>query len=237
MERKAYDTDCNDLEWEFTSPYLTLMNQDAPQRTYDLREVFNGLRWLVRAGAAWRLLPHDLPPWSVVYQQTQRWIRAGVFEAMNHDLRRLLRGWEDRDENPTAAIIDSRTLQSTPTSGWRAGYDGAKRRNGSRVHLLVDTLGHLLTLHATAANEDERAQVDALCAAAQAETDASLELVYADQGYTGSRAAEAAAAHGIKLEIVKLAEAKKGFVLLPRRSRRGAHDWLGGTVPTTRARL
>lgn len=217
MERKAYDTDCNDLEWEFSAPYLTLMTEDAPQRTYNLREVFNGLRWLVRAGAAWRLLPHDLPPWTIVYQQTQRWIRAGVFEAMNHDLRRLLRHFEARNENPTAAIIDSRTLQSTPTSGWRAGYDGAKRRKGSRVHLLVDTIGHLLTLHATAANEDERAQVSALCAAAQAATQESLELVYADQGYTGPRAAEAAAAHGIELEIVKLAEAKKGFVLLPRR--------------------
>lgn len=189
------------------------MTEDAPQCTYDLREVFSGLRWLVRAGAAWRLLPHDLPPWPVVYQQTQRWIRADVFEAMNHDLRRLLREYEGRAENPTAAIIDSRTLQSTPTSGWRVGFDGAKRRNGSSVHLLVDTLGHLLDLHATAANEDERDQVAALCAAAQAEMEESLELVYADQGHTGPRAA----AHGIELEIVKLAEPRQGFVLLPRR--------------------
>ena len=217
MERKAYDTDCDDLEWEFAAPYLTLMNEDARQRTYDLREVFNGLRWLVRAGAAWRLLPHDLPPWTIVYQQTQRWIRAGVLEAMNHDLRRILRLLEGRAKDPTAAIIDSRTLQSTPTSGWRAGYDGAKRRKGSRVHLLVDTLGHLLALHVTAGNEEERTQVSPLCAAAQAETDHSLELVYADQGYTGPRAAAAAAEHGIELEIVKLAEAKQGFVLLPRR--------------------
>lgn len=217
MERKAYDTDCNDLEWEFVAPYLTLMTPDAPQRSYDLREVFNGLRWLVRAGAAWRLLPHDLPPWPVVYQQTQRWIRVGVFEAMNHDLRRLLRLWEGRKEDPTAAIIDSRTLQSTPTSGARAGFDGAKRRKGSRVHLLVDTLGHLLALHVTAANEEERAQVSPLCAAAQAETNDSLELVYADQGYTGPNAAAAAAAHGIRLEIVKYPEARQGFVLVPRR--------------------
>ena len=108
-------------------------------------------------------------------------------------------------------------MQATPTSGWRAGFDGAKRRNGSRVHLLVDTLGHLLALHVTAANEEERLQVSPLCAAAQAKTDNSRELVYADQGYTGPRAVAAAADHGIELEIVKLAEAKKGFVLLPRR--------------------
>ena len=162
----------------------------------------------VRAGAAWRVLPHDLPPWTIVYPQTQRWIRAGVFEAMNHDLRRLLRRWEDRDGDPSAAIIDSRTRQATPTSGWRAGLDGAKRRKGSRVPLLVDTLGHLLALHATAAQEDEREQSEAWCAAAQAATEASLELGSAAQGDTGPRAA----AHGIKLEIVKLAEPKKGFV-------------------------
>jgi hypothetical protein len=95
----------------------------------------------------------------------------------------------------------------------------------------------LLAVHATAAKEDERDQIDALCAAAQAETEESLELVYADQFYTGPRAAEAAAEHCIELEIIKLAEPKKVFVLLPRRSRRGAHNWLGSPVPTARARL
>jgi transposase len=100
IERKAYDTDCNDLEWEFVAPYLTLITTDAPQRTYELRKVFNGLRWIVRAGAAWRLLPHDLPPWSVVYQQTQRWIRAEVFTAMNHDLRQILRLLGGRARKP-----------------------------------------------------------------------------------------------------------------------------------------
>ena len=97
------------------------MTEEAPQRVHSLREGFNGLRWIVRAGAPWRMMPHDLPPWAIVYQQTQRWIRAGVFEAMVHDLRALLRLAKGRKEQPTAAILDSRTLRSSPESGQRAG--------------------------------------------------------------------------------------------------------------------
>src|SRR5512132_4410126 len=151
MIRNPYPSDVSDDEWAFVAPYLTLMREDAPQRDYPLREVFNGLRWIIRAGAPWRLMPNDLPPWWVVYQQTQRWINAGVFEAMVDDLRAVLRLAKGRKEQPTAAIFDSRTLQSSPESGGRAGYDGAKRRRGSKVHLAVDTLGQLLALLVTPA--------------------------------------------------------------------------------------
>jgi transposase len=89
------------------------MTEDAPQREHPLREVFNGLRYIVRTGAAWRLMPHDLPPWHTVYQQTQRWLAAGVFEAMVHDLRRLLRVTAGKNAEPSAAILDGCTLQST----------------------------------------------------------------------------------------------------------------------------
>jgi transposase len=217
MERKAYPSDVTDEEWALVAPYLTLMTEDAPQRTHALREVFNGLRWLVRAGATWRLMPHDLPPWEIVYQQTQRWLRAGVFEAIVHDLRELLRVAAGRKPQPTAAVLDSRTLQSTPESGARAAYDGAKRRKGSKVHAAVDTLGHLLALHVTAADEQDRAQVTELAERVQAATGETVELAFVDQGYTGESAAQQAEAHGIRLEVVKLPEAKRGFVLLPRR--------------------
>jgi transposase len=213
----GYPSDVSDEEWSLVVPYLTLMDVEAPQREYALRDVFNALRWIVRAGAPWRMMPHDLPPWQVVYQQTQRWLRAGVFEQLVHDLRMLLRLAEKRHPHPTAAIMDSRTLQSTPESGARAGYDGAKRRKGSKVHMAVDTLGHLLALHVTPANEQDRDQVEQLAARVQEVTDQSVELAYVDQGYTGDRPAEAAEVHGIALEVVKLPEAKKGFVLLPRR--------------------
>ena len=215
--RNPYPTDVSDDEWAFVAPYLILLPEDAGQRTYSLREVFNGLRWITRAGAPWRMMPNDLPPWWVVYQQTQRWIAAGCFAALVDDLRLLLREAQGRQRQPTAAIFDSRTLQSTPESGGRAGYDGAKRRKGSKVHAAVDTLGNLLALLVTPANDQDRAQAGELAQAVQDITGESVELAFVDQGYTGDAAAEAAQAHGIQLEVVKLPHAKRGFVLLPRR--------------------
>ncbi len=215
--RKAYPSDVSDEEWSFVAPYLALLPESAAQRQHELREVFNALKWLVRAGAPWRWLPHDFPPWQILYQQTRRWLQAGVFEAMVHDLRLLLRGFAGRKKRPTAAILDSRTLQSTPESGHRAGWDGAKRKNGSKLHAAVDTLGHLLALHVTPADEQDRAQVERLAAAVQAATGESVEIAYVDQGYSGDEPATAAARHGIRLILVKHPEAKLGFVLLPRR--------------------
>lgn len=215
--RKPYASDVSDAEWEFVAPYLTLFPLDAAQREYSLREVFNALRWLVRSGAPWRLMPNDLPPWATVYQQTQRWFRAGCFEAMAHDLRALLRLAQQREPAPSAVILDSRTVQSTPESGNRAGYDGAKRRKGSKVHVAVDTLGNLLALHVTAADEQDRHQVAELAQQVQQATGESVELAYADQGYTGQAASEQAKEHGMELVVVKHAEEKRGFVLLPRR--------------------
>jgi transposase len=182
-----------------------------------LREVFNGLLWLVRAGSGWQMMPHDLPPWTAIYQQARRGLNAGVFEDIVHDLRVLLRLADGRNEQPSAAIFDSRTLQSSVESGGRAGYDGAKRRKGSKVHMAVDTLGHLLALHVTAANEQDRTQVAQLAQQVQAVTGQSVEVAFVDQGYTGETAAEATADKGMRLEVVKLPDVKKGFVLLPRR--------------------
>src|SRR5437016_2051497 len=207
--RKPYSTDVTDEEWAFVAPYLALLPEDAGQRRYALREVFNALRWIVRAGAPWRLLPHELPPWPVIYQQTQRWIAAGCFEALVHDLRAILRLVQGRAPQPTAVVLDGRTLQSTPESGHRAGYDGHKKKKGSKLHMVVDTLGMLLTLKVTAANEQERAQVQDLAAEVQALTSGEVEICFADQGYTGEEPHQVAAELGIQLEIVKLPEAKR----------------------------
>jgi transposase len=215
--RKPYPSDVSDEEWAFAALYLTLVREDAPQRAHDLREVFNTLRWIVRAGASWRMLPHDFPPWEAVYQQTRRWIAAGVFEAIVHDLRALLRLASGRTPYPSAAILDSRTLRSSPESGHRAGYAGSKRKKGSKVHAAVDTLGHLLALHVTPANEQDREQVEKLAEAGQGASGDSVELAYVDQGYSGEAADAEAQAHGVLLEVVKHPEAKRGFVLLPRR--------------------
>jgi transposase len=217
MKRKPYPSDVTDNEWMFVAPYLTFMTEAAPQRKHELREIFNALRYLVRTGAPWRMLPHDFPRWEAVYQQTQRWLKADVFMHIAQDLRAILRVVNEREPDPTAAIFDARTLRSTPESGQRAGYDGHKRKKGSKVHLAVDTLGHLLALTVTPANADERSQVGELAQVVQEVTGQAVEIAFVDQGYSDDTAAEATEEHGIKLEVVKLPEAKKGFVLLPRR--------------------
>jgi transposase len=172
--RKSYSSDVTDEEWAFCAPYLTLMKEEAPQRDHPWREVFNGLHYLVHAGCTWRLMPHD-------------------FASLAHDLRALLRLLEERNEKPSAVILDSRTIQSTPESGQQAGFDGHKKRKGSKVHIAVDTLGHLLALKVTPANEQDRAQQV---------TQENVQVAFVDQGYAGEEPMEAAQAQGIRLEVV-----------------------------------
>src|SRR3954449_4122058 len=194
LDRPAYPSDVSDEEWALVAPYLALLRESSGQRDHELREVFNGLRYIVKTGAPWRWMPNDLPPWHAANQQAQRWLAAGCFEALAEDLRVILRLAAGHKAAPSAAILDSRTLRSSPESGERAGYDGAKRKKGSKLHLAVDTLGHLLALHVTPANVDERVEVEGLLRTVQAVTDNSVEVAFADQGYEGEKPAEAAAA-------------------------------------------
>src|ERR1700759_3361421 len=217
IARIPHPSDVSDDEWALIAPYLTLLPEDAKQREYPLREAFNGLRYIIKTGAQWRAMPHDLPPWAAVYQQARRWLAWGCFEALLDDLRAVLREALGRSADPSAVIIDARTLRSSPESGERAGYDGGKRKNGSKLHIAVDTLGNLLALRVTAANVDERTEVGALTREVQAVTDNNVEVAFVDQGYDGPNAAEAAAANEIELGFGKLPEATKSFVLLPRR--------------------
>jgi transposase len=210
--RAAYTSDVSDAEWDFCLTYLGLMKEDAPQGDYPLRELFNALRYIVRCGCQWRMMPHDLLPWQNVYQKAQRWMKACCFEAMAHDLRELSRVAKGRKAHPTAAIMDGRTLQSSPESGGRAGFDGYKRRKGRKVHIAVNALGHLPAVKVTAANEQERAQVGEVSVQIQQATGENVQLAYVDQGYTGGKPARQAQEHGIKLS-----EARNGFMLLPKR--------------------
>jgi transposase len=215
--RKSYPSDVSDEEWSLAASYLTLLPEGSRQREYSLREVFNGLRYVVRTGIPWRAMPHDPPPWHTVYDQARRWLKARCFETLAHDLRAVLRLAAGRAEEPSAAILDSRTLRSTPESGGRAGFDGYKRTRGSKLHLAVDTLGHLLAVRVTPANVDDRVAVADLTDAVQEATQQNVELAWVDQGYTGGDVAEAAKANGVTLQVVRLPEARRGFVLLPRR--------------------
>ena len=215
--RKPYPSDVSDEEWAFVEPFLTLIRPDAPQREHDLREVYNGVRYVMRTGCAWRFLPHDLPPWEAVYQQHERWIAAGCYEDILETVRKLARKTAGREPQPRAAVFDSRTLRSTPESGERAGYDGHKRTNGSKVHLATDTAGNPLALEVSPADEQDRQHVESLSEKTQIATKHTVEKAFVDQGYTGQKAAAAAETHGIELEVVKVEGVKGGFVLLPRR--------------------
>src|ERR1700752_261339 len=107
IRRKPYPSDVSDEEWSLVVPYLTLMREDASQREHSLRELFNGLRYVIRYGIAWRAMPNDLPPWFSIYQQARRWLAAGVFEALGPDLRAGLRLAAGPPGEATAATNDS----------------------------------------------------------------------------------------------------------------------------------
>ena len=193
-----------------------MLPESAGQRSHALRAVFNGLRYLIRYCVAWRAMPNYLPPWHLVYDQAQRWQRTGCFEALAHDLRAVLRLAAGRNEEPSA-VLDSRTLRRTPESGGRVGWDGHKRTRGSKLRLAVDTLGHLLALHVTPAGENDRASGGRAGHGRAGRYRQERYPGLCRPSYTGERPARDAQAHGITLEVVKLPEAKRGFVLLPRR--------------------
>jgi transposase len=215
--RKAYPSDVSDEEWKLIRPYLELLPEASCQRRHALREVFNALRYVVRSGGQWRMLPHDFPPWAAVYQQTRRWLNAEVFDTLSDDLRELLRQVHGRTSDPTASVLDSRTLQSTPESGARAGFDPVKRRKGTKMHLAVDTLGYSLAMESSPADEQDRTHAAPLIEKMQDATGGSIEIAYADQAYSGQDTAQAVAEKGVVLVIVKREKNQKGFVVLPKR--------------------
>ena len=172
---------------------LTLKIASAPQRAQDLREVFNGMRWIVRTGSPWRFMPNDLPPWHNVYQQTHRLFKARVFEAIVADLRALIRLVEGKGVDPTAVIFERRTLQGSVENGDTGEYDGHKKRKGRESHFAVGTLVEFLALVVTPANERDRAQVAELAEWVQAVSGEMQVLAFDDRGDTG-REPELAAA-------------------------------------------
>ena len=219
LSRKPYPTDISDAEWAFVAPYLSLIRQDAPQHRHDPREVFNGLRWVVRTGSPWRYLPKTTCPalGGRLPAETQsggsrpgssrRWSTTSGPCCARPRVDRRTRPPQCSTAAPCAHPRES---------GRRGGYDGAKRKKSSKVHAAVDTLGHLVALRVTPATEQDREQVEMLAEALQEATGESVELAYVDRGYSGERGAAAEAeARGIRLEVVKHPGSKKGFVLLP----------------------
>ena len=199
---RTYPSDVNDDDWSFVAPYLALLSEEAPQRQYPLRALFNALRYLAHTRCPWRYLPHDLPPWSAVYQQWTRWRDARVFESLVHALNELQRAVLGRTPTPSAIVLDGRT----PESGHRAGYDGAQKGKGRKAHSAVNTLGHLLSVVVTPASEQERAQVGEVCRQEQEVTGQTVPVGFGDQGYPGAETGYAAAVHSLDLQAIKKPE-------------------------------
>lgn len=162
----------------------------------------------------WRIWSVSGLPGAICPKNFPRWLKACSFEAVDDVLRELFRISEGHHAQPSVIIVDARTLQSTPESGNRAEYDGLKRERGSKTHIAVDTLSRLLTMVTTPPIEQERFQVETPAAAVQEATGEHVELAFVDQSYTGEETQEAAQDHSIQQKIVKVPEAKRGFVLL-----------------------
>jgi putative transposase len=214
-QRRPYASDLTDDQWAVLQPLLPPLVPAGAPRTTDLRAVVNATLYRLHHGCAWHALPHDFPPEGTVRDYFHRWRRQGLWERLNDSWRRQVRQAEGRNDEPAAAIIDSQSVKGTRTSGVR-GYDGGKKVNGTKRHLLVDTVGLLLCVVVHAASVQDRDGAKLVFARA-CQKFPTLRLVWADGGYAGKLIAWLWAWCGWALEIVKRSDQAQGWVLLPRR--------------------
>jgi transposase len=221
--RAAYPSDLSDARWALIEPVLTGWRAARAEAglglagpVHDLREIVNAILYVNRAGCAWQMLPHDLPPYKTVYDYYAKWEKEGITEAIHALLRRRVRAAAGRDEQPSAAIIDSQSVKTSanvPESS--QGIDAGKKIKGRKRHIATDTLGLLLVLLVTAASVQDttggRDVVDEL-----AGRQPTVVKAWVDSGYQRS-VAERGAAHGIDVEVVRKDPGQKGFAPLPNR--------------------
>jgi putative transposase len=186
--RKPYPTDLSDAEWSRSRSYLPARTAEARLRTHSLRDVLDAIFYIVRSGCAWRLLPHDFPPWSTVYYHFRRFRLSGLWSLILKVLRAAARKRVGKDPQPTAVIIDSQSVKTVEESAYPSGYDAHKNLKGRKRHLLVDTLGLPLSVYVTSADVQDRVGTHCLLAGLKALLP-RLKKIWADGAYTGEKLA------------------------------------------------
>jgi len=182
MQRKAYDTDLSDAEWNQLRSRLPKPKWGVRPRTTDLREILNAIFYITKAGCQWRMLPHEFPPWQTVYTYFRDWQENGTWQDIHDFLRRKLRRQDGRHGAASAAIIDSQSVKASEESK-KTGYDAGKKIKGRKRHLLVDTLGLLIAVVVHSAGIQDRDGAKLVFKKARPQS--RLELVWADGGYAG----------------------------------------------------
>jgi putative transposase len=202
-ERRVYPSDVTDQEWAILEPLIPAAKPGGRPQEIDRREIVNGVLYVLRSGCPWRMLPHDLPNWSTVYLYFREWKQAGVWEQVNAALRREVRVSLGRDPEPSAAIVDSQSIKTSSVRGDARGYDGGKKVQGRKRHLLVDTLGLLIAVKVLAADIADREGAMVLLGSLIGKLP-RLQLIWADSGYSGTPFKQWVKDHlAVRLEIVK----------------------------------
>ena len=221
MQRQAYQSDLKDQEWKWLKRFLpqpsTVGTRGRPQE-WPLREIVNALLYLLRTGCQWRMLPHDLPPWQTVYYHHRKWRLNGIWKKINHLLHRQVRQQAGREATPSAAIVDAQSVKTTLVKGKR-GYDAGKRVNGRKRHIVVDTMGLLLSVLVTTGDVQDKPGGQQLLTQLQQHLHLPrLKLLWADAGYRGQPFADwVKNAFGWVWQVVKRNDDVKGFQVLPHR--------------------
>lgn len=221
IQRQAYQSDLKDQEWKWLKRFLpqpsTVGTRGRPQE-WPLREIVNALLYLLRTGCQWRMLPHDLPPWQTVYYHHRKWRLNGIWKKINHLLHRQVRQQVGREATPSAAIVDAQSVKTTLVKGKR-GYDAGKRVNGRKRHIVVDTMGLLLSVLVTTGDVQDKPGGQQLLTQLQQHLHLPrLKLLWADAGYRGQPFADwVKNAFGWVWQVVKRNDDVKGFQVLPRR--------------------